>query len=1797
MYNETLRKITSLSLLTILLTSTAAFAMPNALPQAHAATNANLFVSAENSQFNNYFAGPQVIQVVVADPDINRLDQSYGEPTVTVNGKKLRMAQATDGNWYAYFADSKQAQIADSTAPIFGKGLNFGQFCGATTDAVTATGVSFSETKGIAVAGEAGSSEPNGTQNPTATITATCSSAASGTPQEHVVRENKTLNNNGATNTFGQIGLIQDAWPVIQLYDFASIPSPVTVDYQKAGGDQIVNLVFDRIPTNLIHTTVDRTAYPANSQVFVSVNDPQLNIDPTEEDSWTWGANTTNNTMYYMAFNRNGEEDADNTAGAMQNLIGNLTAFNFNHNGKLTINPKAQQANIIEFQDTGKQVLSSTTGTGRGSTDQVFTLQIATNSAPVTLIESAGVNTGTFVTWDGAKKSDLVTPNSLSIRGQSGFIRYNDVSTSIVGNFGYGTISVTATNGTWQSGQQIPIKLVDADGNLNSKITEHRDLFNPAIYQSGTGGIPTMTIGTPFSLATLGKTDQVSFVDSSVLAPVDTGIFSADFTGSTVTTTTTVQADAVNVQHIDLVTPTSPTFNLNGTTLLNAGIIIDMNRTMGVLQKTIHSTLHNDTQFMKGFNFLNYDLRSLATNATRGSGTVSIYLVYNTAGSVGILDPDGDGTPQTTLNVILLATTQSLQGFVNLNDTQAGIVANGTQNTINLFHKVPQKDSVGLFYTFSLDTTLDNEVKPIVSDFASTGIIGDGTTNDQRINNGVYRWELEETGDNTSIFTGTTEYTMLNQLNIFDPNTYSALRTINHQVKFVAIQDMLQAENRAPQATYEDLGADGQFTIISAQQDILTHTGVVSFDSKTYKIADTVTITLNDADLNVDNDLIDIYTVVNPTTAAGAQVLPGAGASAPAGTGPPAGAQDPATDTVGARGLGFYSGGQTAFGRLLDIQFGQSNTRWENTGCFAPNGITAQAFNIGFADTGFTLVETGPSTGLFTGTFEIPDQICSGYVISSSTAVPPNTITNAGTPTSTVGQNIKVNYVDFRDESGKSIEISDNAGIRGNTGSITLDKSVYPVPFGSVAATGSAALTDFATTTQTSLRGVFPVHRDDTSNGLSSTDTLTNGDTIVHVRVNDADYNLSPAGTDHIATGICRNGDVTNDCSHGPVWVLITRQSASNLIAFAGGPTVNNTGVIKTTATSANTGGTLSATPTAPTGDDASGAVDLGPMTEIDPASGIFQADVPVRFTDGPANNDCPNPQNYEAFNGTFIPNQLARFDSKASSGNHYCLRQGDVITVYYNDTNDASGHAQTVTDSGTFDLRNGVLQSDKSVYIIGSDMILTLVEPDLNLDSQQSETTTLDLVEWDSHAFKGTMGALGLNTANFDAKPNAFVETGKDTGIFQSVIKIPKQLSNSGTGAGTLLERGEQIHLEYTDWGPAGSKTVGDNNQDIQLTIYTSNFGATVELDQKVYTWTDRVYITVVAPDHNFDPNLVDTIGDNDENQVTVSTRGNSQSPYKLVESGVDTGIFTGYVILTGDNTLKSPGGVDGDGTEPTGAGPSGVGPTDGFLPSEDSDGVSVSFEFTRDQTVTGSALIRWNIGETKWLEASYPANGQGVLQIVDPDMNLNPKAVDKFDTNVWSDSDSGGIKLTMTETGEATGIFQGTVYFTTNFQSSGNRLHVAEGDTVTGEYKDRTLPAPYTPADQLRLTTTTFIGTVVPPLERAPASNPRIVDSFGNALTSVKVNQQIQITADLTNGQDRDQPFAYLVQIQDANGVTVSLSWITGTLTGGQSLNPAQSWTPTASGTYTAQIFVWQSIDNPNALSPPLSTTITVA
>lgn len=435
--------------------------LPQYEPTQHISSNPNLYVSAESSFFKNYFAGPQVIQVIIVDPNINRLDQAYGEPDVTVNGKKLRMAQATDGSWYAYFSDSKQAQIADSTQiSTSGKGLDFGKFC-SPASAIVATGVDFSQTNGIAIARSApGSSD--GSKNPSTTISATCTgivdhavpsiTGAKSNLLDHVVRENKTLNLNLAKA--GQIAqqsnnqALIDAWPIIQLYDFGP-NTKVTIQYNRGGsGVQSIELNFDRIPSNFIGIVSSRVDWPRGAQVHGDVIDPQLNIDPTEEDSWTWGTAMTNNTVYYQAFDRSGMPDADGTV-AMQNLSGNLTSMMFNHNGRLTQDPAPQGVVVATLQPNGIQkIVKSSNGFYR-------TLSINEFSIPLTILELQP-NVGIFGDYDATGIAEIITLDNAQ-RDKSFTVNYNEKSYTVIIKFHTATLTLGSPAGNTVTNPNPPI--------------------------------------------------------------------------------------------------------------------------------------------------------------------------------------------------------------------------------------------------------------------------------------------------------------------------------------------------------------------------------------------------------------------------------------------------------------------------------------------------------------------------------------------------------------------------------------------------------------------------------------------------------------------------------------------------------------------------------------------------------------------------------------------------------------------------------------------------------------------------------------------------------------------------------------------------------------------------------------------------------------------------------------------------------------------------------------------------------------------------------------------------------------------------------------------------------------------------------------------------------------------------------------------------------------------------------------------------------------------------------------------
>lgn len=115
---------------------------------------------------------------------------------------------------------------------------------------------------------------------------------------------------------------------------------------------------------------------------------------------------------------------------------------------------------------------------------------------------------------------------------------------------------------------------------------------------------------------------------------------------------------------------------------------------------------------------------------------------------------------------------------------------------------------------------------------------------------------------------------------------------------------------------------------------------------------------------------------------------------------------------------------------------------------------------------------------------------------------------------------------------------------------------------------------------------------------------------------------------------------------------------------------------------------------------------------------------------------------------------------------------------------------------------------------------------------------------------------------------------------------------------------------------------------------------------------------------------------------------------------------------------------------------------------------------------------------------------------------------------------------------------------------------------------------------------------------IQRAEIKDPRLLNSFGEALSeNINTYQQVQISADVANKQTTPQTFVYIVQIVEDNGVIQKLTWISASLNPQQSLSPAISWTPTKPGTYTAQIYVWDSIKDANALSQQTQIKIIVS
>ena len=226
------------------------------------------------------------------------------------------------------------------------------------------------------------------------------------------------------------------------------------------------------------------------------------------------------------------------------------------------------------------------------------------------------------------------------------------------------------------------------------------------------------------------------------------------------------------------------------------------------------------------------------------------------------------------------------------------------------------------------------------------------------------------------------------------------------------------------------------------------------------------------------------------------------------------------------------------------------------------------------------------------------------------------------------------------------------------------------------------------------------------------------------------------------------------------------------------------------------------------------------------------------------------------------------------------------------------------------------------------------------------------------------------------------------------------------------------------------------------------------VGLDKTAYSCSDRVFITVNAPDWNSDRDKVDSIGSDSEHPVRVSTRKGRLSPYRLSETGPDTGIFAGKVLLR-----CSPSETSGEG------------PNDGRLEAGPEDALTVSFKHSEGRILSAGAGVGWRGASLSFDREDYAAGETARVRVADPDMDLDPEALDRVELTVFSDSDLAGVRLAAVETGEDTGEFSASIFFTGNRTSNGSRLFVRPGDGVHSVYFDRTPPPPHRPGDTLRM------------------------------------------------------------------------------------------------------------------------------
>ena len=499
-------------------------------------------------------------------------------------------------------------------------------------------------------------------------------------------------------------------------------------------------------------------------------------------------------------------------------------------------------------------------------------------------------------------------------------------------------------------------------------------------------------------------------------------------------------------------------------------------------------------------------------------------------------------------------------------------------------------------------------------------------------------------------------------------------------------------------------------------------------------------------------------------------------------------------------------------------------------------------------------------------------------------------------------------------------------------------------------------------------------------------------------------------------------------------------------------------------------------------------------------------------------------------------------------------------IKVWYTDPSTATN----ITATGQLTVSDGSLVVNTTSVIPGDVIQVTLTDPDLNTYSGTAETwaTAPNAVTFDYTNPDGNAVTTGVVLS--------VTETDVNTGIFTGTVTI----DTAGFVANTSIavKPGSTITFKYNDWTPS-SVTSSLPNFPTTPTTYTKtvtvlSHTGTISLDKSQYGLGAIMTITVVDPDLNYDVTAKETVPAANQTLI-LRISGAADTYLALTEGSVNNATFTNttYQWAVDPTTLGKTFQVY-------------------YKDAVDASGNTV-------YAIATGTLMSWDA--TVSFDKAYYSVGDVVTVIVyNPDNNTNPTVAENIVATVSSDHDPVGQTITLTETGVNTGNFTGTIQISSTIASG--KVYAQTGDTLTATFTDK-LPADYATT----LLSKTFTGTAIvgiPVSRPVPASAQAFVDpNTGATVTSGTVGTTIGLQATVQNVDTVNKTFTAIFKVKDSAGVTISISWITGTLVAGQSLTPGVSWTPSVAGDYTIEVLVVKTLAEPTAYSDKLTSTLTVS